>query len=252
MLERRKEILEIVQAQEKVSVRELAEHFQCSEVTIRTDLRDLEQNELLERTHGGAVRLQKVVPNYRPENLYRNVTAKQQIAACAFQIIRDRDTIILDDSTSAFYLAAEIRRHPEKMVAVVTNSLLIGSELANLSHVELYVVGGIIGGHMPASFGKNAIDDIKRFIVDKAFISVHSINFDIGLTSIGDLQMQFKQAILTTTSDITVLADSSRFGSGFITVICPLSKVTRIITDNQVTMENRKKAAKNNVPLIIA
>ncbi len=252
MLERRKEILEMLRTQDKVLVRDLADHFQCSEVTIRTDLREMEQEKLLERSHGGATRIKEKFPSYRPENLYKNVAAKTQIAACAFRLIEDHDTIILDDSTTCFYLALEIRRHPEKTVAVVTNSLLIGSELADLSHVQTYVVGGIVSGHMPAAFGKNAVEAMQRFSVDKAFIGIHGISFEAGLTSIGDAQMQLKQAILAASSDITVLADSTRFGGGYFTIVCPISRISRIITDSGISAENKNKAAQKNIPLIIA
>ena len=116
MLERREEILSLLRTQEKVTVHELSEHFHCSEVTIRTDLRELEAEGRLERTHGGAVPVREPFPSYRPENLYRNAAAKQQIAAAAYRMINDRETIILDDSSSSFYLALEIRRHPENVL----------------------------------------------------------------------------------------------------------------------------------------
>ena len=252
MLERREKILEMIRTRDRVNVRDLADCFMCSEVTIRTDLREMEKEGLLERTHGGAVRKKNVFPNYRPGNIYRNAGMKEKIAACAFRLIRARETIILDDSTACFYLALEIRRHPEKPLAVVTNSLLAGSELAGLPHVDIYVVGGTIGGHVPATFGKSAADDIRRFTVDRAFIGVYGISFEAGITAVADPQMQMKQAILETTEDITVLADSNRFGGGYFSVVCPISRISRIVTDSGVSGDCVQKAAAGNIPLIIA
>ena len=252
MLERREEILSLLRTQEKVTVHELSEHFHCSEVTIRTDLRELEAEGRLERTHGGAVPVREPFPSYRPENLYRNAAAKQQIAAAAYRMINDRETIILDDSSSSFYLALEIRRHPEKRLAVVTNSILAVSELSGLSHIDLYVVGGSVGGNLPASLGTKANEDISRFKVDKAFIGVHSVSFEAGITAITDAQMQMKQAILKTTQKVIVLADSSRFGGGYFSVICPISSVFRIVTDSAVSDDIVRRAALRGVPLVKA
>ena len=123
-------------------------------------------------------------------------------------------------------------RHPEKRLAVVTNSILAVSELSGLPHIDLYVVGGSVGGNLPASLGTKANEDISRFKVDKAFIGVHSVSFEAGITAITDAQMQMKQAILKTTQKVIVLADSSRFGGGYFSVICPISSVFRIVTDS--------------------
>ena len=130
---------------------------------------------------------------YSAESIYRNTERKKKIAACAYEFIEDRDTIIIDDASSSFYLAVHIRQHPEKRLAVVTNSLLVGNELAGVSHVELYMVGGHVGGHLAATMGDDALSNIELFHVDKGFIGIHSINFDVGLTSIATPQMQVKR-----------------------------------------------------------
>ena len=81
------------------------------------------------------------------------------------------------------------------VAAAVTNSLLVGNELAAVRHVELYMIGGHVGGHLAATMGDAAIENMEKFHVDKGFIGVHSINFDVGLTSIATPQMQVKSDI---------------------------------------------------------
>ena len=98
------------------------------------------------------------------------------------------------------------------VAAVVTNSLLVGNELAAVRHVELYMIGGHVGGHLAATMGDAAIENMEKFHVDKGFIGVHSINFDVGLTSIATPQMQVKRAIFEASKQVFVLADSSKFG----------------------------------------
>lgn len=249
MLERREEILSLLRTRGKITVRELSELFRCSEVTIRTDLRELETEGLLERTHGGAVLARESFPSYRPENLYRNAAAKQQIAYYAYRMIFDRETIILDDSSACYFLAQHICRHPEKAVAVLTNSLPSASVLADCPHVQLYMIGGHVGGHLPATMGEQTAETIRSVFVDMAFISVHSINFNVGLTSIGTPQMQIKRAILDTTDKVFVLANSTKFGAGYLEVICPLSEVYRIITDSGLKQEFISKAEAAHISL---
>lgn len=138
------------------------------------------------------------------------------------------------------------------VAAVVTNSLLVGNELAVVRHVELYMIGGHVGGHLAATMGDAAIENMEKFHVDKGFIGVHSINFDVGLTSIATPQMQVKRAIFEASQQVFVLADSSKFGGGYVSVICPVKDVYKIITDSQISKEYIRKAEHEQIPLVIA
>ena len=253
MEERRRKILQELEEKGKVRVNELSAELGCSEVTIRNDIKCMERAGLLIRTHGGALKIEEnPQKKYSAESIYRNTDKKRAIAASAYECIEDRDTIIIDDSSTSFYLALHIKQHPEKSIAVVTNSLMSGIELAGLKHVELYMVGGPVGGNLAATIGDEAVEDISRFHVDKAFIGVHGINFDVGITSVATSQMQVKQAILKATEKIYVLADSSKFGGGYLSVICPLKDVYQIITDNQVNKDYVNRAEAEEIPLVLA
>lgn len=253
MEERRRAILREVKEKGKVRVAELSKELDCSEVTIRSDIKNMDAEGLLKRTHGGAVKIEKNADRkYQAESIYRHTDRKKKIAAYAYELLEDRDAIIIDDASSSFYLALNIKNHPEKRLAVVTNSLLAGNELAGLDHVELYMVGGHVGGHLAATMGDAAVQNMEQFHVDKAFIGVHSINFDVGLTSIATPQMEVKKAILRAAEEVYVLADSSKFGGGYLSVICPIHEVKKIITDGEVSRDNIKKAQEMEIPLLIA
>lgn len=253
MQERRQKILEKLEENGRVRVSELSREFDCSEVTIRNDIRSMDEKGLLRKVHGGALKIEtEPQRKYSAKSIYRHTERKKSIAACAYEFINDRDTIILDDASSTFYLAVHIKEHPEKRLAVVTNSLLVGNELADADHVELYMVGGYVGGHLAATMGDPAVKNIEQFHVDKAFIGVHGINFDVGITSIATPQMQIKQAIFKVSEKVYVLADSSKFGGGYLSVICPIGDVDKIITDSEVSNENIRRAREKQVPLVIA
>lgn len=253
MEERREKILQELKERGKVRVSDLSEMFRCSEVTIRNDIKSMHEEGLLVRTHGGALPIVKQEETkYKAESLYRFTDRKKKIAACAYEYINDRDTIIIDDASSSFYLAQHIKAHPEKRIAIVTNSLLVGNELAGVSHVELFMVSGYVGGHLAATMGDAALQCISQFHVDKAFIGVHGINFEVGFTSIATPQMEVKKAILKAAKETYVLADSSKFGGGYLSVVCPISAVKTVITDKDISKENLRMAQKERMNMVIA
>ena len=216
MEERRNEILKELDRKERVKVTDLSKEFGCSEVTIRNDIKAMDIEGLLKRTHGGAVKVEtETERKYSAETIYRNVTQK-------------------------------------KRIAVVTNSLIAGNELAGVGHVELFMIGGYVTGHLAATMGDVAIQNMSKFHVDKAFIGVHSINFNVGLTSIATPQMEVKKAIMKAAEKVYVLADSSKFGGGYLSVICPTNEVDKIITDDGVSKEDIQKAKELDIPLVIA
>ena len=208
MEERRNEILKELDRKGRVKVTDLSKEFGCSEVTIRNDIKAMDIEGLLKRTHGGAVKVEtETERKYSAETIYRNVTQKKQIAEAAYEFLDDRDTIIIDDASTSFYLAQEIKNHPEKRIAVVTNSLIAGNELAGVGHVEL---------------------------------------------SIATPQMEVKKVIMKAAEKVYVLADSSKFGGGYLSVICPTNEVDKIITDDGVSKEDIQKAKELDIPLVIA
>ena len=252
MEERRQAILRELEEKGKVRVAELSRELGCSEVTIRNDIKSMSAEGLLKRTHSEIAR-RRTWPENTGLRLYTGMwTARRPLRPRAYEYIEDRDTIIIDDASSSFYLALHIKSHPEKRVAVVTNSLLVGNELAGIDHVELYMIGGYVGGHLAASMGESAVENMEHFHVDKGFIGVHGINFEAGLTSIATPQMQVKRAILKASKKVYVLADSSKFGGGYLSVICPIDRVDTIITDREVSKENIAIAREMKVPLVIA
>ena len=171
MEERRNEILKELDRKGRVKVTDLSKEFGCSEVTIRNDIKAMDIEGLLKRTHGGAVKVEtETERKYSAETIYRNVTQK-------------------------------------KRIAVVTNSLIAGNELAGVGHVEL---------------------------------------------SIATPQMEVKKAIMKAAEKVYVLADSSKFGVGYLSVICPTNEVDKIITDDGVSKEDIQKAKELDVPLVIA
>lgn len=245
-------ILHELAAKGSVRVADLSKQLDCSEVTIRNDIQKLEEMGLLYRTHGGATKIgAQVAVLYSAENVYKCADKKQRIAEKAYEKIEDRDIIILDDASTSYYLATCIKENGSKHLTVITNSLVAAGILTNLKHVDLFLLGGQVGGKLAATMGDIAIRNLEECHADKAFISAHGVNFEVGITSIDSPQMQVKKAILEVSNKIFLLVDSSKFGGGYVCAVCPLSRISCIITDNEVSKEYAEIADKNHVKLDI-
>lgn len=233
-----------------VKVADLSKELNCSEVTIRSDIQKLEERGLAKRIHGGAVKAEEqLMISYNMGNVNKKKEEKIKIAKKAFDYIKDQDTIILDDASVNYYLALEIKENPVKHLIVITNSLICAGVLAEADHVELFVLGGQVGGKLAAVMGDVVINTLSNFHANKAFISAHGVNFSAGVTSIGSPQMQVKKAILQASDEVYLLVDSSKFGGGYILVVCPLDRIERIITDKSIKAEDLELAMEQQVKI---
>jgi DeoR/GlpR family transcriptional regulator of sugar metabolism len=249
---RMEHILQELEEKGNVRVSDLSKKLECSEVTIRNDIQKLEDKGLLSRTHGGATKLGgQVAVVFNAGNVYKSADKKQRIARKAYEYIEDRDTVILDDGSISYYLAMCIKNDASKHVVVITNSLVAAGILADIHYVDLFLLGGQVGGKLAATMGDVTIRNLEECHADKAFISAYGINFDVGITSIDSPQMQVKKAILKAAKEVTLLVDSSKFGGGYVLAVCPLSRMERIITDDEIDRAYVDRAKKDNVVLDI-
>lgn len=243
-------IIQEVQVKGSVKVAELSEQLGCSEVTVRNDIRKLDGQGVLKKTYGGAVKVDKGLSvEFVPGECFLNSDHKYQIAKKAYEYIKNRESIMIDDSTTGYYLARYIKEHPEKHIVVVTNSLISAAELSTARHIDLFVVGGQVMGNPPSALDNIAVQAMRQFHVDKAFVGVNGINLKVGLTSMGTPQMDVKREIIKMANETFVLADSSKFGTSNLFTVCPMEDVHRVITDSEVTKEVVCLAKKMNVEM---
>lgn len=229
---------------------EVSKQLGVSEVTIRNYLKKLESKGDLKRTHGGAVRKEESLDLIvRPGNVFIKIEEKVRIAKRAYSYIMDKETVFIDDSSIGYYLAKEIKEDDSKHIIVITNSLGVAAELSEAENTILYMTGGQVGGKIPALMGDIAIDNISQFKADKAFVSAYGVNFQVGVTSIGSPQMQIKKAFIENTNEVYLMVDSERFGGGYVMVVCPLSRIRKIITDKNLENKNRLLALEHQVDI---
>lgn len=210
--ERLLEILNILNSEGKVKVKELSRKFNVTEDCIRKDLKALENQGSLKRTYGGAVQIRESSNNYdiraRKEI---NVQSKTIIAGKAFDIIKDRETIFLDLSTTNILLAKILAESP-KRATVVTNTLEILNILSFQNNITVVATGGILNKNLLGFTGSATIEFISKYKFDKSFIGSCGVDvFDRSITTFDIDDGITKKAIIEASKKSYLVMENNKF-----------------------------------------
>jgi DeoR family fructose operon transcriptional repressor len=249
--ERKKEITEYVQKNLRASVQELVSVFNVSESTIRRDLKDLEGDGVLKRTHGGAVFLETVnfEPNYKEKEI-KFCNEKRNIAKKAASFIEDGDTILLDAGTTTLYLATELKRFSR--LTIVTNSVVIANEVYGISGIEVFIIGGQLRQNTMALVGPLAQEYLDMLHVDKTFLGANGLTFKEGITTPNVLEAETKKKMISISDQTILLIDHSKIGRISFSKICGIQDIDKIVVDSDVPDHFIKEAEKSGVDIYIA
>lgn len=251
---KRKELIkEMVDKYRIVRVSDLSARFQISDVTIRRDLKELEEAGLLKRTHGGAIKISNTAIDPSLVDLETvHVKEKLQIARKAYTQIRDNDAIIIDASSTVAYLPSLLKNGDKKNITLVTNSFRAVMELIDSPNVEVIHIGGQIRRKLQSSIGPIAEAALRSLKVDKAFLGCNGVDFRSGYTTTNLYEGQIKRMMMQSANETYMLADSSKFHQSFISVVAPISDVDHLITDSSLDQESRLQAEELGIHLIVA
>lgn len=247
--ERQQKIVEIVNKRKSVTVAELSKIFSVTEETIRRDLEKLQNEKKLLRSHGGAVSIQSndslEIPY--PERESTNVKEKYEIANEAVKHVKQGDKIILDASTTAWYMAKAL---PDIPITVLTNSIKVAIELSTKSNIEVISVGGILLPRSLSYAGPLAESSMDLYHLDKAFISCKGLHLERGLSESSEQQARIKKKMIENVDQVYILIDYSKFGVKAFSKISDLDVIDYIITDSKADNNILEKLASKSVQII--
>ena len=226
--ERHDRIVQLVNERGSIRVSELSDIFSVTEETIRRDLDALEGLGELRRSHGGAVRINEHLETPYFEREIANIAEKKEIALEALKYVAPGDQIILDASTTAFFMAAVMPNMPLK---VLTNSLKAAMELSAKDKVSVIVTGGSLSARSLSLVGPSAEQLLDKYHVNRAFVSCKGVHALRGLSESNELQALVKKKMIETADEVILLADSSKFGVQDFTTTCGLERIGLIITN---------------------
>ncbi|MCJ7842313.1 DeoR/GlpR family DNA-binding transcription regulator [Lederbergia sp. NSJ-179] len=247
--ERHKKITEIVDEKGSIRVSELSQIFKVTEETIRRDLEKLEAEGKLQRSHGGAVSVKQEGQIELPyfEREIRNVKEKMAVADVAIKHVANNDRIILDASTTAWYMA---KRLPDMPLTVITNSMQVALELSTREKITVISSGGTLLSKSLSFVGQLAIQAIEPYHVNKAFISCQGIHIERGISDSNELQSLVKRKMIEIADEVYLLADYTKFGIQAFSRIAPLEMIHSIITDSKTDQDFIRALQEMNIEVI--
>jgi len=248
--ERHKLILSKLEKEGSVTVEDLSKEFNVSSVTIRKDLKLLEDLNLLFRSHGKAIP-KNPYTSERTVNEKENIhkAEKNRIAIKAAELVQTRDSIILASGTSIIEMANQIK--PTPGLTVITASLNAGLILSNLNDVDIIQLGGVIRKSSSSITGPIGEKMLSEFTCSKLFLGVDGIDIDFGLSTTSSMEASINQAMIKSAQQIIVLADSSKFGKKGFGRICGLEEVDQIITDSEIEEDFKEKLIEIGIDVIV-
>lgn len=231
-IERRNEILEKLQAERRVVVSELSQVYDVSEETIRRDLEKLVNDGYAIKSYGGAV-INENVNIDLPFNIRknRNVIGKQRVAELIAALVHDGDSIMLDASSTAVYIAKALSG--KKNLTVITNSVEIIIELFGVPDWTVLSTGGVSREGSFALVGPQTDKMLRSYHVDKAFVSCKGLDLACGFTDTDDLHANNKKTMLDSANEKILAVDSSKFDKTAFAVVGGLKDITAVVTNEK-------------------
>jgi len=231
--ERHQFILDELKSKGSVHVVDLNKFLKVSSVTIRKDLKLLEEKGLLFRTHGGAsTRNPYIIDRSVNEKEKLQTAEKMRIGMMAAQTIEPNDSIIIASGTSVLAFAKNIK--PRGNLTVVTSALYVALELIKHPEIEVLQLGGILRKSSSSVAGPYAEQILNDFSCTKLFLGVDGIDLEFGLTTTSVMEAHVNRQMIAASQKVIVLTDSTKFGRRGFGRICGLESVDRIITDSGI------------------
>lgn len=249
-VERHRFIISQLQERDSVSVQELCERLGVSSVTIRKDLKLLEDRNMLYRTHGGATLNSPYTSDrtvFEKEKLQSD--EKVAIGRYAASLVMADDSIIIASGTTVQAMAREIQ--PLGTLTVVTSALNVALQLIQHSHVEILQLGGALRKTSTSVAGIYAERILQDFFCSKLFLGVDGIDLELGLTTTSAQEAQLNRKMITASQKTIVLADSSKFGKRGFGRICGITEVDEIITDKGVSPTILKQLEREGIKVTV-
>lgn len=233
--ERADVILHEVNLYGRVSVQDLAKQFGVSEVTIRKDLDSLARRSLVHRVRGGAI-----VVGFGEENSFtvrvrEEAGTKQAIGRRAAELVHDGDVLVIDGSSTAYYLALEVLGRRD--LIIVTDGLKTALMLLERSDATVVMPGGVLrraSGSLVGSF-TNTLEGRGR--ISKGFFGLAAVSRQLGLLGLSAEEAEMKKSMVQACDEVYGMFTSEKVrGFGLHPFASP-KEITGLFTDDLVEPE---------------
>ncbi|MES2419705.1 MAG: DeoR/GlpR family DNA-binding transcription regulator [Pseudomonadota bacterium] len=227
--DRRQDILGLLRNGDAHAIVEMAEALAVSDETIRRELRQMETEGLIERSHGGA-RLAKTAEEGAFEvRLGRNAVAKQRIAAAVALRVEDGQSLYIDASSTSYYVAQALRS--KRDLTIVTNALGVIQELGGRNGNRVFTAGGELDDRYRAYFDSDARAYLARFRPSLAIISTESVDPAAGFTNYHVREADLCRQMIGQSERVLIAVDASKFGRCSVAAVASFAEIDIVVTD---------------------
>lgn len=232
--------------QGEVTTEELAEKFDVSIVTVRRDLKKLEEDNIITKIYGGAkAKSDKLKPFEQRESLNKN--EKAHIIDIARNLIKNGDRIFIDSGTTVENLLNDLNK--DIQLTVFTNNLSVIKKAADMDNISLFVVGNYYN-HTSNSFtywGRSPV--LRDFNIDKAFMCTSGLTIKDGLTNKNPIEQEIKTMVCSIVDYIYLLVDDSKIGISSLMTYAKLEDIDTLVTNKKPSEEYIEFLDKNEIDL---
>lgn len=250
-LERQDRIVGLINEQGSLTVVELSEMFAVSEATIRRDLVALAERRLVQRVHGGAMRIGRVATSESPivQRQIEHIEEKTRIGKATAQLIHAGETLLLLGGSTGLAVARELAQHPD--LTIVTDSLLVANELLQQGNHKVIMVGGIIDPDEQAVRGTLSRLILQQIHVDKVVMGVKAISVARGISAETPEEAELFRACMACADQIVVVTDSSKFQKSALAKVVSIQDIHTLVTDGNLDEDNMRAIQEIGVRLIL-
>lgn len=250
--ERRKMILMEIESKGNASITDLKALLNVSIDTVRRDLEHLERLDKLQRVHGGAIAKGDVVTNQMfMKRKIAFLERKQELAGYAARFVRENQAVSINAGTTNIEVAKHLAVQFERLT-VITNALKIAEIFAGKRGSTVIIPGGVLDHDEFSLHGHSIAEQISRFNIDTAFISINAISLEKGLTDFRQGEAEIINAMLQSARQRIVVADSSKFETVSYLNICGLDQIDVIVTDSQLDEQTRQAYESRRISIVNA
>lgn len=229
--ERMEHVLRLLETRDYVQVAELSHAFAVSEVTVRSDLTVLARQGLVARIRGGVRALEHGGSEVGFDlRLRLEVDRKRAIARSAAAMVNEGEAVALDASTTAYYLALELRSKRE--LVVVTNGLLVATALADAPGITVLVTGGMLRLSAMSLVGDFGADVLRTTRINKGFLGARGLSLSRGLMDLNPDEVRIKQEMADACEQVYGIFDGTKWHRSALLAFISVEELAGIITDS--------------------
>ena len=248
-LERQEEILEILNRNKSATVDYLASKLYVSGATIRRDLKVMEEQGMIIRSHGGAMpfKSSSIETSFAVRE-QKDAGAKRKMASLAVRLIKNGDSVFVDSSSTTGLIIPMLNNF--QYLSVTTTGLRNALLLSQTSNVKIYIAGGQVQNHSNSVIGSDTMDYISRIHADITLVSCTGVDLVSGFTDASIEQAKIKQQMRKNSTKVAMLCDSSKFNKTFLCTDFLFDDIDYLVTDKTPPIEYVEKIASTKCKII--